>query len=237
MSASSDCSKKKSVKATQAGFTLVEIAIVLVIIGLLLGGILKGQEMITQAKIKNVINDFNGITVAVTSYQDRYRAIPGDDQNATARWATQAPASGNSNGIIEGLYNANNTGGTAGAPANTAESNLFWQHLRIAGFVPGLTVATGSGTPPPNATGGLIGVESGVVGTNGLGFTSVIVCFSNLPEKIASAVDGQADDGSPQTGQVRAQLQSTANPSTAATPNVSAYVETGVNQYLLCKNL
>ena len=45
----------------QSGFTLVEIAIVLVIIGLLLGGILKGQEMITQAKIKNIINDFNGI--------------------------------------------------------------------------------------------------------------------------------------------------------------------------------
>ena len=70
-------------KTKQTGFTLVEIAIVLVIIGLLLGGILKGQEMITQAKIKNVINDFNGITAAVTSYQDRYRALPGDDLNAT----------------------------------------------------------------------------------------------------------------------------------------------------------
>ena len=68
-------------KTKQAGFTLVEIAIVLVIIGLLLGGILKGQEMITQAKIKNVVNDFNGITAAVNSYQDRYRALPGDDLN------------------------------------------------------------------------------------------------------------------------------------------------------------
>src|SRR2546427_10556260 len=71
----------------QAGFTLVEIAIVLVIIGLLLGGILKGQEMITQARIKNVINDFNGITAAINSYQDRYRALPGDDINAASRWA------------------------------------------------------------------------------------------------------------------------------------------------------
>jgi len=76
--------------STEAGFTLVEIAIVLVIIGLLLGGILKGQEMITQAKIKNAINDFNGVTVAVTSYQDRYRALPGDDKGATARWTVQA---------------------------------------------------------------------------------------------------------------------------------------------------
>jgi prepilin-type N-terminal cleavage/methylation domain-containing protein len=222
--------------STEAGFTLVEIAIVLVIIGLLLGGILKGQEMITQAKIKNIINDFNGVTVAVTSYQDRYRAIPGDDQNASTRWTTQAPASGNGNGIIAGLYNANDTTGTGGAPANTAESNLFWQHLRIAGFVPGLTTGTGSGTPPPNAAGGMIGVESGVVGASGLGFTSTIICFSNLPEKVASAVDGQMDDSKPASGQVRAQLQSTANPVTLSASNVTAYVETGVNQYLLCKN-
>src|SRR2546427_3191718 len=78
--------------STEAGFTLVEIAIVLVIIGLLLGGILKGQEMITQARIKNAINDFNGVTVAVTSYQDRYRFLPGDDPGASARWTVQAPA-------------------------------------------------------------------------------------------------------------------------------------------------
>ena len=74
-------------KKQQQGFTLVEIAIVLVIIGLLLGGILKGQEMITQAKIKNVVADFSGISAAYYGYQDRYRAIPGDDSNAATRWA------------------------------------------------------------------------------------------------------------------------------------------------------
>ena len=231
-------SSKFNKNSTEAGFTLVEIAIVLVIIGLLLGGVLKGQEMITQAKIKNIINDFNGVTVAVTSYQDRYRAIPGDDQNASTRWTTQAPASGNGDGVINVLnkYKDNDTNGTGGAPAAAAESNLFWQHLRIAGFVPGLTVGTGSGTPPPNAAGGMIGVESGVVGTSGLGFTSTIICFSNLPEKVASAVDGQMDDSKPASGQVRAQLQTTANPATLSASNVTAYVETGVNQYLLCKN-
>ena len=80
-------------RTRQKGFTLVEIAIVLVIIGLLLGGILKGQEMITQAKIKNVIADFSGISAAYHGYQDRYRAIPGDDPNAATRW-TAAPAAG-----------------------------------------------------------------------------------------------------------------------------------------------
>ena len=222
--------------SSEAGFTLVEIAIVLVIIGLLLGGILKGQEMITQAKIKNAINDFNGVTVAVTSYQDRYRALPGDDGNATTRWTTQNPASGNGDGVIAGKYNATVAGA---APVTAEESNLFWQHLRIAGFVPGLTTGAGSGTQPTNAAGGMIGVESGAPGTNGLGFTSLIVCFANLPEKVASAVDGQMDDSNPATGQIRGQLQGTANPPTASDAGgaATAYVETGVNQYLLCKNL
>src|SRR3981189_702638 len=107
-------------KKIPKGFTLVEIAIVLVIIGLLLGGILKGQEMITQAKIKNIINDFNGVTVAVTSYQDRSRAIPEDALNARARGPAQAPASGNGNGVIAGLYNAPPG---AVAPPTAAESN------------------------------------------------------------------------------------------------------------------
>ena len=94
-------------KRKQTGFTLVEIAIVLVIIGLLLGGILKGQEMITQAKIKNVVADFSGISAAYYGYQDRYRAIPGDDSGAAARWTTPTAAtSGNGTkpkGLVEDL--------------------------------------------------------------------------------------------------------------------------------------
>src|SRR5712692_9474925 len=88
-------------RSAQAGFTLVEIAIVLVIIGLLLGGILKGQEMITQAKIKNIIGDFNGVTAAVNSYNDRYRALPGNELNAstTARWGAAA-FGGDGNGVF-----------------------------------------------------------------------------------------------------------------------------------------
>src|SRR5213595_216102 len=100
----------------QQGFTLVEIAIVLVIIGLLLGGILKGQEMINQAKIKNVIADFSGISAAYHGYVDRYKKIPGDDPCAggavtmgncgttTGRW-TGATA-GNGSGIVDGKYNS-----------------------------------------------------------------------------------------------------------------------------------
>src|SRR5258708_27370295 len=124
-----------SVRKSQ-GFTLVEIAIVLVIIGLLLGGILKGQEMITQAKIKNVIADFSGISAAYHGYVDRYKKIPGDDPCAggtvtlgncgttTGRW-TGATA-GDGNGIVAGTYNI---------PTNTNQSPLWSDHPRRAGFL------------------------------------------------------------------------------------------------------
>ena len=66
-------------KSQQSGFTLVEIAIVLVIIGLLLGGILKGQELINSAKVKNLANDFRVIPTYIYAYQDKYKSLPGDD--------------------------------------------------------------------------------------------------------------------------------------------------------------
>jgi len=124
-------------KTKQAGFTLVEIAIVLVIIGLLLGGILKGQEMITQAKIKNVVNDFNGITAAVNSYQDRYKALPGDDLNAPTRWGANGIA-GNGDGQIGATADTYNLAPTISTPK---ENNVFWLDLRLAGFVGGTTAA------------------------------------------------------------------------------------------------
>jgi prepilin-type N-terminal cleavage/methylation domain-containing protein len=212
----------------QTGFTLVEIAIVLVIIGLLLGGILKGQEMITQAKIKNVVADFSGISAAYYGYQDRYRAIPGDDAGAATRW-TGATA-GNGNGVVSGTYN---NGGTACAVA--VESCSWWDHLRRAGFV------SGSGPNQPfNAAAGVLGVQTGdgatpVVATMS-GFAGLIVCSANLPDKIAIAVDTQMDDGVPATGTVRGLLQTTPNPATAATATAT-YAETGTNAYLLCRSL
>ncbi|MGC1955272.1 MAG: prepilin-type N-terminal cleavage/methylation domain-containing protein, partial [Gammaproteobacteria bacterium] len=133
----------------QAGFTLVEIAIVLVIIGLLLGGILKGREMIMQARIKNVVNDFNGATAAYLSYHDRYRAFPGDDPNAATRWASWGTPAGNGKGYIGGAYGSNTP---------TDESRKYWWHLRAAGFVPGSPQNPGADTQPNNAVGGIIGV-------------------------------------------------------------------------------
>ena len=228
-----------SSRAGQSGFTLVEIAIVLVIIGLLLGGILKGQEMITQAKIKNLINDFNGLSAAMYSYQDRYRALPGDELNATtvARWGAAAFGGDGNGTFIRGTTAAatdvyNNP--PAAPSATVAEGNLFWLHLRLSGFVPGSTdtTAAASTQQPNNSVNGIVGVQ-----TSGMGFTSNIICTSNLPDKVAIAVDTQVDDGSSIRGQLRGQLQTAPNPAAAATAPTAEFVENGTNQYLLCKNL
>jgi prepilin-type N-terminal cleavage/methylation domain-containing protein len=221
----------------QAGFTLVEIAIVLVIIGLLLGGILKGQEMITQARIKNVINDFNGITAAYASYQDRYRAIPGDDATAAGRWVAPVLAvAGNGDGQVLGAYNAPATYPT---PLGTEESNLFWWHLRLAGFIPGPTSVAAFANQPTNAVGGFIGVQSaGTVAPSlpTMGMSGLVVCTANIADKMAIAVDTQTDDQSSATGSLRAILQTNPNQATVAAA-VATYQETGANQYVLCRSL
>src|SRR5512134_2603365 len=191
-------------KAQQKGFTLVEIAIVLVIIGLLLGGILKGQEMITQAKIKNAITDFSGVSAAYFGYQDRYRATPGDDLQATRWGAGVIPGDGDR--VLEGTYNV---ACPAAAVAGTAETCLWWEHLRRSGFV------SGAGPQQPtNAFNGLLGVQTGdgaappaAVLDNGTGgFTNIMMCSSNLPDKVAIALDVQMDDGVLAGGAVRGQL-------------------------------
>ena len=226
-------------KTRQTGFTLVEIAIVLVIIGLLLGGILKGQEMIIQAKVKNSITDFSGVSAAYYGYQDRYRAIPGDDPGAT-RWGAGAPFCGTpgtpptcGDRILQGKYYI----------TTNAESTMWWDHLRRSGFVTG-----GSGIlQPNNAFNGILGVQQGdgaggavgvLASATTSGFTNLILCSTNLPDKVAIALDVQMDDGKADAGAVRsAPIQASATPPDigALTLAASAYAETGTNAYTLCR--
>ena len=203
----------------QSGFTLIEIAIVLVIIGLLLGGILKGQELITQGRIRNVGNDFQSVTAALNLYQDRYRALPGDDAGAKIRWtATEA---GDGDGVFDGAYND-----TCGS-TSTTESCLFWHHLRLAGLVNG---ATTDRTQAVNATQGRTGVQNG-----GLGLVGPIVCSNNLPAKIAQAVDAQFDDGVATTGSVRGETMASLTTALTSTTPTANYVDNGTNIYVVCK--
>lgn len=178
----------------QKGFTLVEMAIVLVIIGLLLGGVLKGQELIESSKIKNAANDINGTIAAYNGYVDRFRAVPGDDIGAVAgRGAAWASAvAGNGNGQIDGADAFVNT-----ETAGTAENGSIWRHLRAAGFISGNPLEK-TVTLPTNAFSGRIGVLSAAA--YGIPAGAPKVCMDRVPGKAARALDIAMDDGNPTTG-------------------------------------
>jgi prepilin-type N-terminal cleavage/methylation domain-containing protein len=192
----------------QAGFTLVEIAIVLVIIGLLLGGVLKGQELINSAKVKNFANDFRNIPLFIYGYQDKFRTLPGDDPNVVAHIgaggagtdaSVQIAGATVGNGVINGDWWSTNAGD---------ESFVFWQHVRRANLAAGTTNTADPTYPPTNSDGGRIGIESGTnVAANqyisGLTGTYVL-CSAGILGKFAKQLDTNMDDGNPFTGSMRA---------------------------------
>lgn len=213
----------------QTGFTLVEIAIVLVVIGLLLGGVLKGQELVLNARIRSAINEYNNVASASFAYQDRYRQIPGDDDTVVdggaGRWSGVANmADGNSNGVIEGDNDyANNQ-----AAAGTDETGYFWQHLRADGLIVG---AETDQALPTNAFDGATGVQDTVFGATGIG--GPVICQSNIPFKGATIIDQRLDDGVGTSGIVQS---ATDNGALNALPAGSdAYAAN--NRYVVCREL
>lgn len=182
----------------QSGFTLIEIAIVLVIIGLLLGGILKGQELINSARVKNLSTDFRNIPVFIYGYQDKFKALPGDDPAVVAHVSgtlATTPAGTQGNGVIGGNWNSTTT---------TDESYLFWQHIRLAGLAPGVTTPGAAGYLPTNAAGGTIGIQSGttdvtktpIVGADGKAIGGAyVICSTGILGKFVKQLDTQMDDG------------------------------------------
>jgi prepilin-type N-terminal cleavage/methylation domain-containing protein len=185
----------------QAGFTLVEIAIVLVIIGLLLGAILKGQELIDSSRTKNAINEVSSIKAAHYSYIDRYKRLPGDDNGQPGGFNSRGGswtgmAGGNGNGVIAVTGAQTFTGG--------GEGDEYFRHLRAAGFITGDQTATAANALPRNAFGGLTGITNAAV--LNYGQATLQVCQGNVAGKAARAIDSQVDDGNPGTGSVRATL-------------------------------
>ena len=186
-------------KQATRGFTLVEVAIVLVIIGVLLGGVLKGQELINNARVKNLANELRSTQTAVFAFQDKFRALPGDYASASSTWSAGTPAAnGDGNGVIAG-----------------AETTEAWDHLRRAGLL------TGSGpAAPTNTFGGAMSIGATSAADFATGMPgSVRVCTGNVPGPLARQIDIAMDDGSATAGNVRAVIGSASGPGTAYDEN------------------
>lgn len=214
------------------GFTLVELAIVLIIIGILLGAILKGQELVDNAKIKRAVSDMNSIFVAYNGYIDRYQRKPGDDgplATLNARGGSWVPvtAAGNSNGTLDAtVANTFTNGGV--------ETTSFWQHVKAAGFVPGSITAAGAAALPNNGFNGLVGVFNNTTAVTGAA-SGVNVCLSQVPGKAAAALDKQLDDGDPTAGSVRATLGTAGTNTVPGAAAAAPYSE--ASEYTLCRAL
>jgi len=184
-------------KRNQSGFTLIEIAIVLVIIGLLLGGVMKGQELINSAKVKNLAADFKNTSLYIYSYQDKFRALPGDDALAGSHvsLATTAtlPVNSLGNGRIDGPWDLND--------GSKTESILFWEHVRKAGIATGTQTYTDTTAfPQRNTLGGIVGITNSVASSGGfLPIANLkgayIICSANIQGKFAKQLDIMMDDG------------------------------------------
>ena len=211
----------KIAKRAKRGVTLVEIAIVLVIIGLLLGGILKGQELINNAKVKNMISYQESLRAAWYAFIDRYEAVPGDWTRASQFLAINQSAviSGQGNGFI-----------------NENESPLVFTHLVAAGFLrcavcddgtlghanqdewkdlkPGSPEPSGpvsqpsTENSPTNSYGGVVAIFHDVSyyhGRSAGSYQAQLMAHSGprVPSNLARDVDNKIDDGYANAGDVR----------------------------------
>lgn len=220
---------------TQAGFTLAELAIVTVLVGLLFGGVLAGRAVVTQARIKLVVSQFTGVHAAHLYYIDRYAAVPGDDPRATVRWPGRSK-DGNGDGQLSGRYMDPPPAGdpmtTLTVSAAAGETLNYWWHLRLAELIatppPGVSIVA----QPLNPFAGVIGVQQ-----DAMGFPVAAVCQANLPAVVAIGVEGQLDELNPVRGTVRARRQTAPNQPLADTVAVADYTESDDDQYVLCRRL
>jgi prepilin-type N-terminal cleavage/methylation domain-containing protein len=180
----------------QKGFTLIEIAIVLVIIGLLLGGVLKGQELINTARVRALNNSVDGITAAWFSFQDRYRAFPGDYSQAAVN-LPGTPANGDGNGLVD----------------SAVERAMVWMHLQQAGYITGVYNNAAATVPnadeyncpvtvcPDNGFGAGMNLSYGELRQAQTGtLAHELITGRGIPVEVIAELDRKVDDGIPSSG-------------------------------------
>lgn len=189
------------------GFTLVEMAIVLVIIGIILGAVIKGQDLIAGAKEKKFKSEVDQLATAYYTYYDKYSRIPGDDNNAVARWTDPAgAANGDNNGLIDG---------TTDDETDPATGAL--DHLRRAGFI---------GDQPPAGTefnsNAIPGVKMNFSSNKdtdpatGWGSKTNLIVISGMTAEDMLNFDIKYDDGDVDLGKVRGVAATTVDSAFAA---------------------
>ena len=191
-----------------AGFTLIEIAIVLVVIGLLVGAVLTGQELIGSARVRNLADTQAGIQSAYFAFVDRYRRIPGDWNASDAGDALGVAVSGggNDNGRID-----NDPG------SEWTEPNALWEQLAKAGLLQGEFTGDAVAPTPSNQRAPLNPFNRVMV----LGRTDDylhagktppirlnLVLGRGIPVDLARELDTKMDDGVPDTGALRLTVSS-----------------------------
>lgn len=175
----------------------MELALVVLVAGLLFATTGAVREMLAGARAKRLTREFVAVRLAIDTYQDRFHALPGDDPFADRHAPGADVASGAGDGLIDGAWN----GATAGS-----EAALLWQHLQLAGLAPPGLAADGADPRPRHVADGRIGANSPVAGqrqVEGLG-GSLQVCADGVPGRLAKAVDRLLDDGDTAAGAMRA---------------------------------
>lgn len=238
--------------SNQKGFTLVELAIVMTIIGLLIGGVLKGQELMENARVTSTVAQVKGYEGAVTGFRDAYGALPGDIPNAASRLPNCA-SNCNGSGAVLGDTLIGAVGSlNADQSAVGTEPTKFWLHLLRANMVSGVTDAAMTGgavqwgeTHPSSSLGGGFTVANGAGGSvannpsspvgNVLILRPVVsgalttTANTNVLSPLRAAqIDRKMDDGAARSGSVRA--YGVAANCTGGGPNTNSYNETVTNK-------
>lgn len=175
-------------------FTLVELAIVLVILGLLVGGVLAGRSLLTAAEIRNGIAGLSETEIALHTFREKYMGIPGDFSNATSFWPSQT-TNGNGDGRIDF------------SPSD--EYSKMYQQLSLAGLVPGSYQSTGTFEQTLRRvsagvyimTNWKVAAVYGVIGNNMRLFSGTGSSIFEEPP-VAWQIDRKLDDGTPNAGRI-----------------------------------